>query len=269
MLAKNYTQHLKSCKGVPISVCEFCKQEFSSASNKSKHRKKCDKNPLVGPVQVCALTFGQTENVESLHVRMEYDERIQNISDRFVDLLDLVFFNKNLPENQLVRKSTKKSNFIEFRHNDHWKPEAYLVGITKLIHHLAVLTSKIYNKPSMTDDLFSKWIDMYIPMRGGTVLPDLLYSCTQRGPLDEQTILNRHTLPPLTYTPLQWDAFMKDVRSDYNKQGVSVLSLYVFRKMKASYIEDIQTRAAEHGITHFYKGRDGDPLFCHFEETLF
>lgn len=283
---RNLKRHLKSCKGVPTNVCEFCKQEFTNATNKYYHRKKCKRNPLVGPTYVCERTFGQTENIESLCARMEYDERTVGLYNRFNDLVDLVFFNRDCPENQLVRKTNKKDDFIEFRYNDHWKPEVSLVAIPKLIQRLAVLTATMlkghhhlpkegwmdkYGDRPLSELLCFKWIDDYVPStRGqtGGVLKDLLYSNTKRGPLDEQTILNRHVLPAMTHTQAQWDAFMQDVRSDYNKQGVSVMTLAVFRKMKSDYLEDIQKRARHHGIEHFYKGRDGEPILC-YVESLF
>lgn len=164
-----------TCKGVPTDTCEFCHKVFSSAQSKSNHRKICkSRNSTLRPANVqnnpkstsqptivinqyndnrtyigqqnnilqtpplANNVFGHEDLTDILRM-MEEEPRIRDVVSNFKNALAMVYFNKDFPQNQTVRKMNKKSNTIELRHSvdpERWNLEPFETGYQKVINNI-------------------------------------------------------------------------------------------------------------------------------------
>jgi hypothetical protein len=131
---------------------------------------------------------------------------------------------------------------------------------------------ELYGKNPVHELLYFQWLDTYMShIRGKTnALKDILYFKTQRGPLDEQDILDQIALPKMTCTQTQWDEFMNAIHSEYNKESAMSMPRSYFMSMKSHCVVDFRNTARnQHGIEHFYAGRDGEPLFDLLDRKIY
>lgn len=180
MLAQNTQRHV--CKGVPALTCMYCLGVYKSADSLSHHKKRCKKGPKPPtenePVK-SNLRFGE-EDMEYIWDQMKRDERIQDLLDasRLPDLLDLVYFNKDHPENQTLRKRVKKSPVIETRDkDDYWNPEDSRSVVRIVSENLTSL------------------LNVQLVQVRFEYMEHLIYEKTKRGPVKESCILNRFRDP--------------------------------------------------------------------------
>ena len=216
------TKHLNTCKGVPYTCCMYCRNEFRTPSVKCRHQKICKLNPVNMPQpppssvdqpqtvnnmnitnninNVCldnsvvnnnnlTLNFGN-ENISCL--LQSEDSRIKQALTDFTDTLKLIFFNKDHPENQTVRKLNKKSNLMEFRSNDRWEPECCTTGIPKMQTSMSTLLEKPITVFKSTPTFAScKEIVYHLSkVDGGVVQDDILI----KYPHDESVEKEQHVL---------------------------------------------------------------------------
>lgn len=114
-------RHSKTCKGVPKNTCPFCLRCFKTQSVHSRHKKTCKKRPVQQEEKVenITLDFGK-EDLSKLEPRL---------FESFADAIQFVYFNKDYPENQTVRKRVKRDHSMEVMENNQWKPILCSQGI--------------------------------------------------------------------------------------------------------------------------------------------
>jgi hypothetical protein len=194
MTKLNISRHNQICKGVPTNTCEYCFKYFYSLQGKCNHRKICKQNPanippitrptIIQNINKIPNKFGN-EDMSYLECRKEVDERYAPALACFSDTLDLVFFNSDHPENQTIRKTNKKSDLIELRINqDDWEPTESKVAIPKIKTKLESLLN-VNTSVHVLKCMYCMFLN--------TNFKDMLHSKTQRGPISEQRILERHT----------------------------------------------------------------------------
>ena len=117
MLRGCKNRHNARCKGAPLDCCKYCVQQCSSSSNKCRHQKTCKLNPanVLSPSPTVPIVndFGN-ENVSHL---CNAEEPLPNDVE---SLIRLVYFDKDHPENQTIRKLIKNSVYVEIRQNNEW-----------------------------------------------------------------------------------------------------------------------------------------------------
>ena len=122
--------------------------------------------------------FGN-ENTEYLKTMRESDQRVDMVTRSLSDMIDIVYFNADHPENQTTRKTHKSSDLIQTRLcEDEWEHEESHVVIPKIIANL----EKIANV---------EYADKMKPKN----FKELLYLKTSRGPKPERTILGKYDNP--------------------------------------------------------------------------
>lgn len=146
-----------------------------STSNIPLHKMTCKGVPMNNNINI---RFGN-ENLEYIKQMRETDERVDQVIQCLSDVLDLVYFNADYPENQTVRKTNKKTDLIETRlNNDEWEQDESHVVIPKIIANL----EKIANV---------EYADKMKPRN----FKELLYHKTVRGPKSEKNILGKYEFP--------------------------------------------------------------------------
>jgi len=113
MTRRSFYGHKKVCKRVPKNTCEYCHMFFRSQQSHSRHRKTCKKRPVQQEEKVenITLDFGK-EDLSNLEPRL---------FESFADAIQFVYFNKDYPENQTVRKRVKRDHSMEVMENNQWK----------------------------------------------------------------------------------------------------------------------------------------------------
>ena len=261
LLRRNFRSHAHICKGVPKSTCRFCLKCFSFSSALSRHQNICKQNPANIPPSIqqtivqninnitnnnitnnitnITIKFGN-EDMSYIEGRKEVDERYAPALACFSDTLDLAFFNSDHPENQTVRKTNKKSDLIELRVNqDDWAPTESKVAIPKIKTKLASLLN----------------VPIDCEMRN-TNFKDMLHSKTQRGPISEEHILERHNGPPLINTEEQMENFEREINemSEYIKiytQPYETKNEFLSDPVAKSIREEIMEKAKDNDIQNF------------------
>ena len=204
-------------RGLSILQCEYCHVLFETSNQKSRHKRKCTYNPSLsvhpgnendrrpfGQGNIGTFVNGDQHNTitninnivinfgnEDIGYLLEnsVDPRVKIALNNLVDMIDIVHFNMDHPENQTIRKLNKKSDLIEFKQNNKWEHESCTTGIPKLRHNLE---SKLKTKFDDTDDLMV-----------GPKLKELLYHKSKRGDISEEDILNKYTGESLQLKCLQ------------------------------------------------------------------
>ena len=215
VLRHNYKRHVRSCKGVRVDQCLFCRKVFSTRSGKSRHQKVCDPtrsntrtindtsdtpypvptNNIVNNISITnvvnniqqhnniniqqqnniTIQFGN-ENVS--HLLEDQTTEIQRAIRSIVDSIDLVHFNKDNPDNHTVRKLNKKSNMMEFKTGeDRWEHECCRTGIPKLRHNLKERLNVLFDDNNRFTD---------------PDIRELLYYKSIRGCVDASEVLSKY-----------------------------------------------------------------------------
>ena len=106
----------KTCrKGLSILQCEFCHLICNSRDSKWRHKRTCTKKPKEHNK---VNDFGHEDLTNLLSLKTSFSDAIQ-----------LVYFNKDYPANQTVRKRVKRDHSMEVMENNQWKSMLCSQGI--------------------------------------------------------------------------------------------------------------------------------------------
>ena len=202
-----FKKHLVNCKGVPKGCCKHCEKQFKTSQSKYQHQKTCKLNPMNLPPPPppppvieqhnhttinnnidnsttnniqnnnITLNFGN-ENVDYLLSNAEQDPRVQSALQHLKDTMLLVYFNKDHPENQTVRKLKKKDSTMDVLVNNRWQSECCITGIPKLRDSLSVMLKS----PKLTD----------LKSMTNKSCRELLYEYTKAGEVPESMVLEQY-----------------------------------------------------------------------------
>lgn len=181
------------------------------------------------------------------HQDLVFQEK--NADDLLHVLLDLVYFNTDIPQNHTIRKINKKSEMIEIRDNDLWSP----IPTNTAVH--TILTPICELAQGITDDA-----KITYPTRQYTKqeFNEILYSKTHRGYLNMERILQPYEKPQLTS---EWQAFRDEVASTY-------IPCCGYRRSdlnKADTLQTLKEIAFRLGVLDYCPYKDGELMF---EEIL-
>ena len=166
-------------------------------------------------------------------------------------LMDLVYFNTDIPQNHTIRKPMKKSDVIECRDNELWNPMPTNTVVQTILNPICKLAQRMINDTDIT--YFSP--KDYSKQN----FNDIIYSKTQRGNLKEQRILQPYESPPMETSSSNWQAFQDDILNTYDPVcGLNRSTLII---TKQSILDSLKQLAEDHGIKHFCCYRDGEPIF--------
>ena len=179
------------------------------------------------------IKFGH-EDMKYLESKREIDERVDQAIQCLSDVLDLVYFNADHPENQTLRKTGKKTDLIQTRleRND-WDHEESRVVIPKIKEKLELLMNTKY--------------DM---MRSST-FKDVLYEKTSRGPKPEEHILGKYNGPGIRADPEDMGRFLKEVDATCNMYRSACPNKQEFLEQANSVRDFIMSEAETHKISNF------------------
>ena len=278
MTKLNIPRHKKSCKGVPINTCRYCLKIFKSNHHKNNHKRYCKKNPnntnltvknnndpIVHNNQQVAtniqnnvnnnnitnnninnynitVKFGN-EDMKYLESKREIDERVDQAIHCLSDVLDLVYFNADHPENQTIRKTSKKTDLIQTRLDSHdWDHEESRVVIPKIRENLERLVNIKYD------------------MMKSSTFKDVLYEKTSRGPKPEETILGKYNGPGIKADPEDMGRFLKEVEATCNMYRSACPNRQEFLEQANSVRDFIMSEAQAHKISNFNM-RNAESMF--------
>lgn len=266
----NIPRHKRRCKGVPINTCRFCFKPFKSNHCKNNHTPICEKNPKnmaqltttsESPAESnfvshfidkftnnvtnnnitnnninnynITIKFGH-EDMKYLESKREIDERVDQAIQCLSDVLDLVYFNADHPENQTIRKTSKKTDLIQTRLDSHdWDHEESRVVIPKIRENLERLVNIKYD------------------MMKSSTFKDVLYEKTSRGPKPEETILGKYNGPGIKADPEDMGRFLKEVEATCNMYRSACPNKQEFLEQANSVRDFIMSEAAAHKISNF------------------
>jgi hypothetical protein len=238
-------------------------------------------------INVINIQFGN-ENIQELLLKAEHDERFlalstklrekQNIrieidaliaskdnydSDRHYELvlqekhktdelfhvlMDLVYFNEDIPQNHTIRKTNKKSDMIEIRDNELWNPMPTNSVVKTILNPICKLAQGMADVP---EDMFAT--KKYTKQN----FNEIMYSKTQRGYLNEQRILQPYEKRQLDTRSSEWKAFSDDVYRSFTPfKGHDISDL-----KRETVLEQLQATAVKYELDDFCPDRDGEPKF--------
>lgn len=158
--------------------CEFCGKKFNHSSTKCSHKKIClKKNPILQNNILQNKVDELTKIVETLKLNNTINlnsfgcENINYIDNEFikkclqdmniVSLIKKVYFDKEHPENHIVKLKNKNLNLLQYYENGRW-----IIGIkNKIIEDMIYLTGyrilKTFyqNNNSLHNDEINNWLN--------------------------------------------------------------------------------------------------------------
>lgn len=280
----DFVYHLKKCKGIPVNACEFCNTLLKSRQSKCNHRKTCkartttSPDPLPQPVSTNSNTGNVTniynfyetnnnyqqvivfgnEDVRYLRDKQAVDERYLEAVKSFPSMLDLFYFNADHEENHTVRKRTKKSNMIEFRHGDSWVGEGTETAIPKLLAQMQQKITEAFGDAGVA-------LSMDVPKKP-THMTECLHNRTDRGLTVEGNIVSPFNFPPIRTDQATWTKFVDAMLHRFYHENVSWMTRDMFKGFKETIVRELKEIACgeEYNIEHFTMYRDGLKLYDHF-----
>ena len=187
----NIARHLQTCQNIPLTTCEFCLLNFSSKQSKCNHRKNCkQKQRLVTTLeQGCGNVIHNMTNKDNkvndfgnedlTKLLSSSDPRLDIALKSFADTIQLIYFNKDCPENQTVRKLVKRDHSMEVMENNQWKPMLCSQGIPMLREYMGSRIKEHMNGHTF----FEKITDSHVR--------ELLYNHTKHREVSTDTILSK------------------------------------------------------------------------------
>jgi hypothetical protein len=172
----------------------------------------------------------------------------KHTGDMFSVLMDLVYFNADVPQNHTVRKMIKKSDIIEIRDNDLWNPISTNSVIHTILRPICKLAQELADVPEnmFTSNDYSK-----------QNFNDIMYSKTQRGNLKAERILQPYESPPMETSSSSWQALQ-----DYALRIYTTVHGHRRKDLdKDMILKDLKKTAEEYGIKHFSCYREGEVMF--------
>jgi len=274
-------RHLITCKKVPANTCEFCHKTFANAQSKCNHRKTCKarndttKSPADPVVNTTnnitniynfyettnnyqqVIVFGN-EDVRYLRDKHAVDERYREVVKSFASMLDLFYFNADHEENHTVRKRTKKSNMIEFRHGDSWVGEGTETAIPKLLAQMKQKIEEAFGDANLA-------LSMDVPKKPNH-MTECLHNRTDRGLTVEGNIVSPFNFPPILTDQATWTKFVDAMLHRFYHENVSWMTRDMFKEYKETIVRELKEIACseEYHIKYFTMYRDGLKLYDHF-----
>ena len=175
-----------------------------------------------------------------------------NSNELFHVLMDLVYFNKDIPQNHTIRKTNKKSEMIEIRDNELWSPMPTNSVVKTILNPICKLAQGMADVP---EDMFAT--KKYTKQN----FNEIMYSKTQRGYLTEQRILQPYEKRPLDTSSGEWQAFHNDWSTTY----IPCFGLRQSDLDKDTIMNELEQLSVRHQLDNFSPKRDGEPIF---EEIL-
>jgi hypothetical protein len=203
------------------------------------------------------IVFGN-EDVRYLREKQAVDERYREVVKSFASILDLFYFNADHEENHTVRKRTKKSNMIEFRHGDSWVGEGTETAIPKLLAQMKQKIEEAFGDAQLASS-------MDVPKKPNHVT-ECLHSRTDRGLTVECNIINPLNFPPISTDQATWTKFVDAMVHRFYYETVSWMTRDMFKEYKIeTIVRELKEIASseEYRIEHFTMYRDGLKLYDH------
>lgn len=273
-ISTKYKKHHfeKTCRKVRNSLrCENCLIICKDRNSKCRHKKRCVKkdvrevyaqnktNTTVHNLIINNTTHITTnhfyvshgqEDVKYLLELINIDERYEKAKKCLSTIMDLIYFNKDHPNNQTVRKRNKKSDLIEFRVNDNgdWSYEESSTAAPKILNN-------IY-----------KLVDQFFEMNNNTCknIKDFLYYKTKLGSRPEQQIIAQFNGPMVDRRSQNWCTFVKRLEAEtlnYVFRNTFEEHTTLLKNAKDGFLNQAVAFAEEYGIEHFNVHRDGECLY--------
>jgi len=171
-----------------------------------------------------------------------------NTDELFHVLMDLVYFNEDIPQNHTIRKTNKKSDMIEIRDNELWNPMPTNSVVKTILNPICKLAQGMADVP---EDMFAT--KKYTKQN----FNEIMYSKTQRGYLNEQRILQPYERRQLDTSSSEWKAFWDDVYRSFTPfRGLDLSDL-----KRETVLEQLQATAVKYELVDFCPDRDGEPIF--------
>lgn len=256
LLKSNVSRHLKRCKGVPTNTCVHCNKTFLTRHGKNNHSRTC-RQPLNNQIlnsqnnhsnnvvtnshnttnnnqtNNITIRFGN-EDLSYLQSKREIDERIDMVAQCLSDVLDLVYFNSDHPENQTIRKTNKKTDLIETRvNNNEWDHEESRLVIPKIKAKLESV------------------LNVKCEMMKASVFKDTLYLKSVRGLKSEENILEKYNGLAIESDPDDMRRFLKEVESTCDMYRSACPNRSDFEEQANSVREFIMYQAEAHRVKNF------------------
>jgi hypothetical protein len=161
-------KHIPICRGTTyILECGICNKVFNSICTRIRHEKKCkpkiieDKN--VANIIINSnnnnITYIITNNINN-YGSEKYDyisnEKLEEISlnSRCRELIDLIYFNKEHPENQNIQLHSNKSQLYKVFLDDCWKTlKKFETVHDEIITKATNIMMKVYEETKVEFDL--------------------------------------------------------------------------------------------------------------------
>lgn len=272
-----FLYHLNKCKGVPANACEFCNKLLRSRQSKCNHRKTCkarnetiksssSKNNTSNIYNI--YNFYETNNYQQvimfgnedfryLREKQAVDERYREVIKSFPSMLDLLYFNADHEENHTVRKRTKKSNMIEFRHGDSWVGEGAETAIPKLLAQMQQKIAEAFGDADLA-------LSMDLPKKANH-MTECLQNRTDRGLTLEGNIVNPFNFPPIRTDQNTWTNFVDAMIHRFYHENASWMTRDMFKGYKETIVRELKEIACgeEYNIENFTMYRDGLKLYDH------
>jgi len=173
----------------------------------------------------------------------------KHTGDMFSVLMDLVYFNADIPQNHTIRKMIKKSDIIEIRDNDLWNPISTNSVIQTILRPICKLAQGLADVPEnmFTADDYSK-----------QNFNDIMYWKTQRGNLNAERILQPYESPPMETSSSSWQELQGYALRTYSPCWAGHRRSYLEKDM---ILQDLKDTAEGYGIKHFSCYREGEVMF--------
>ena len=238
----SFNRHKHVCKRVPKNTCPFCGKCFKTQSVHSRHKKTCKNrsslmtndeeiqphltsitnnttnNNTTNNITNITLNFGNEDMTKLLS---SSDPRLEIALKSFADTIQLIYFNKDCPENQTVRKLVKRDHSMEVMENNEWKPMLCSQGIPMLREHMGNHLKEHVNGHVFVEDITDPHVR------------ELLYNHTKHGEVSTDTILSKVKL-------LEEDICPPDVQNiDSYRQCINECDQMIRRETKGMTLHNL------------------------------
>ena len=145
---RRLVNHETKCNGLDKLQCELCHKKLNSAQSKYLHKKKqvCERNGTMIK-QSFNHDFQHSFNTYNNCKIVNFDEEIFRASWEtlhdciekgfagIIEMIKLIHFNKEFPENRNIKKQNKRDSFVSVFKDNEWKSVLAEQVINDLIEH--------------------------------------------------------------------------------------------------------------------------------------
>lgn len=161
-VSNNVTKHINNkyiCK-----ECNKCKKQFTNSNTRIKHEKKCQEK-IIESKEDCNVIINNTNsnnitNNINNYGSEKYDyitnEKLQEISlnSKCRELIDLIYFNKEHPENQNIQLHSNKLQLYKVFLDDCWNTlKKFETVHDEIISKATNIMMKVYEETKVEFDL--------------------------------------------------------------------------------------------------------------------